>query len=446
MPKVVTKEDFISISNKQHGNKYDYSRVVYINTKHKVEIVCPEHGSFYQLASSHMKGQGCPECGKIARAVNQRDSKEDFIKKAIQVHGNKYDYTQVDYLNSQTKVVIVCPEHGAFTMKANHHVNGQGCPKCGRLSAKENIAIGYSEFIERVEKVHGNKYEYDESSYKNLTTRMRIFCSEHGFFEQKPHTHLSMKAGCPKCGYIIGSMKNLKGWAVVLDLFRVAHGDRYEYDEHSYTDVTHKMRIKCSKHGWFEQLPNSHYAGSGCNKCAVEEVHEKQKIDYSEFVRRAIDKHGNRYIYSDKDYIDIFHPVVISCKKHGEFHQLPRDHYRGAGCPKCISSRGENMIRKILQDLNISMVEQKTFTDLKHKNKLKCDFYLPEQNIVIEYNGLQHYEPVEAFGGVKALIKTQERDLAKYQYLEEKSISLIIVRYDEENIKEFLINKLEYYK
>jgi len=178
----------------------------------------------------------------------------------------------------------------------------------------------------------------------------------------------------------------------------------------------------------------------------MEEVHEKQKIDYSEFVRRAIDKHGNRYIYTDKDYIDIFHPVVISCKKHGEFQQLPRDHYRGAGCPKCISSRGENMIRKILQDLNISMVEQKTFTDLKHKNKLKCDFYLPEQNIVIEYNGLQHYEPVEAFGGVKALIETQERDLAKYQYLEEKSISLIIVRYDEENIKEFLINKLRYNK
>ncbi len=327
-------------------------------------------------------------------------------------------------------------------MKANSHANGQGCPKCGRISANKNITLDYAVFLKRAEKVHGDLYEYVESSYTNYTTKMRMHCSDHGFFEQTPHSHISMKAGCPKCGYNKASMSNQKGWVTVQDMFITVHGNRYSYDSSSYIDVSHKIRIHCTKHGWFEQKPYQHYAGMGCNKCAIEEVHEKQKIDFDEFVLRSTKTHGDRYKYDLAVFIDIFTPIHIICPKHGEFVQIPRVHYRGSGCPKCISSRGENAIRLILQELNIEFEEQKTFDDLLHKNKLKCDFFLPLYNTVIEYNGLQHYEPVSVFGGIESLKETQRRDMIKYEYLNSKRIELIIIRYDNEDVKKYLLDKL----
>ncbi|MEY2739607.1 MAG: Pacmanvirus, partial [Bacteroidota bacterium] len=191
-----------------------------------------------------------------------------------------------------------------------------------------------------------------------------------------------------------------------------------------------------------KQKPYQHYGGSGCNLCAIDEVHENQKIDFNQFVERSIEKHGTRYDYSEAVYNDIFTPIHIICSHHGSFLQIPRDHYRGSGCPKCISSRGENAIRIILQELEVEFVEQKTFDDLVYKSKLKCDFFLPELNTVIEYNGLQHYEPVSIFGGIEGLIETQNRDLLKYEYLDSRGIDLIIIRYDIEDIKEYLQERL----
>ena len=141
---------------------------------------------------------------------------------------------------------------------------------------------------------------------------------------------------------------------------------------------------------------------------------------------------------------DIFTPINIKCDSHGFFLQAPRDHYRGAGCPKCASSRGENEVRSILNEMNIDFEEQKTFKGLKLRASLKCDFYLPKYNAVIEYNGLQHYEPIDFFGGIKALEETQKRDIFKYNFLQSKGLKLIIIRYDNENIKSYLKQKLNY--
>jgi ssDNA-binding Zn-finger/Zn-ribbon topoisomerase 1 len=327
-------------------------------------------------------------------------------------------------------------------MKPNSHINGQGCPKCGRVSMRQNISLEYSEFLKRAENTHGKRYKYVESSYTNYTSKMKLFCSEHGIFEQTPHSHISMKSGCPECGYLKSAKSNQKGWEIVLSMFTSVHGARYSYDGDSYTDVSKKIRILCGKHGWFEQKPYQHYGGSGCNQCAIEEVHERQKIVFEEFVRRSIAMHGDRYKYIQRDWKDIFSPIRIQCSKHGDFLQIPRDHYRGSGCPKCISSRGENEIRSILENLKIRFEEQKTFENLTHKSKLKCDFYLPDFNLVIEFNGLQHYEPISVFGGLDGLKETQKRDTIKYNYLISNDIKLIIVKFDIEDIKTYLHNKL----
>jgi hypothetical protein len=252
-----------------------------------------------------------------------------------------------------------------------------------------------------------------------------------------------MKSGCPKCGEINTGKLNQKGWEAVHDLFLVAHGAKYSYDKVSFINVSEKMKIKCSEHGWFTQKPYTHYGGSGCNKCAVEEVHEKQKIDFKEFVKRSLGKHGNTFSYNKSSFKDIFTAVEIECSKHGVFSQKPRDHYRGSGCPKCISSRGETLVRLILEEHNILYEEQKKFENLMDKNKLRCDFYLPEYNTVIEYNGLQHYEPISVFGGVNGLMQTQKRDLIKYAYLEANKIELIIIRFDNNNPLDYLLEKLK---
>ena len=438
----LNQSTFEERSKKTHGGKYDYSKTIVKSKRDKVEIICPEHGTFLQLPGNHISGQGCPDCGQIQRTVKQRYSVEDFIKSVSNAHGNKYDYSNVNYVNSQTKVEIICHEHGPFKMKPNSHFNGQGCPKCGRIAANKNIALDYSKFLLRAKKVHSNRYEYLESSYKNYTSKMKMFCSEHGFFEQTPHSHISMKSGCPKCGVIKTAESNQKGWKVVHAMFRNVHGARYTYNEMSYSDVSTKMKVKCSKHGWFYQKPYQHYGGSGCSKCAVEEVHEKQKIGFDEFKRRSRKIHGNRFNYDESSYVDIFTSTKIECLQHGSFDQKPRDHYRGSGCPKCNSSRGEGSIRRILKELNLVFEEQKSFENLVHKSKLRCDFYLPRLNCVIEFNGLQHYEPISVFGGAEGLRKTQKRDMIKYEYLLKHEITLIVVRYDVENIKEYIIGHL----
>ena len=125
----LTTEDFIKKAKEVHGDKYDYSKVVYKGNRTLVTIVCPIHGEFQQKPSNHLSGNGCPDC-----SGNKRLTTEDFIKKAREVHGDKYDYSKVKYVNTSTKVCIVCPEHGEFQQTPNDHLGGKGCPNCKGLT------------------------------------------------------------------------------------------------------------------------------------------------------------------------------------------------------------------------------------------------------------------------------------------------------------------------
>ena len=430
----LTKETFTERSLLVHGTNYNYENVVIKSKNDKVSINCPHHGFFEQLPLNHISGQGCPKCAQYSRSVSQRYSQEQFIKTVKKIHGEKYDYSELEYINSQSKVKISCPIHGLFTMKANSHYNGQGCPKCGRQIANEKLKLNFSEFLIRAINIHGNKYIYDDKSYINYTAKFNIICKDHGVFRQTPHSHISMKAGCPNCGVISSAKSSEKGWDLVLDLFKTVHGSRYFYDQNSYVNVTSKMKIKCEDHGWFWQKPNLHYSGSGCKKCGNLETAEKSKINFKTFLERSKSIHGERYKYDQNSWVDIFSPMLISCIKHGDFIQNPRNHYRGSGCPKCNSSRGESIIRQYLTEKGINFIEQKIFDGLIHKSPLKCDFFIPSINTVIEYNGIQHYEPIEVFGGEKGYLLTVSRDNLKYEFLAKRDIKLLIIKYDSPNI------------
>src|ERR1035437_1745734 len=186
-----TKEvDFIAKAKNVHGDKYDYSRVEYINAKTKVCIICSEHGEFYQRIDHHLNGSGCPICAGVSLM-----SFDDFNKKANNKHDNKYSYVESTYNGTQNKVGIICAEHGIFFPSASSHLTGCGCPSC-----KGGISISKESYIKKAIETHGNYYDYSKVEYINAKTKVCIICPRHGDFWQEASSHvLGNGKGCPKC-------------------------------------------------------------------------------------------------------------------------------------------------------------------------------------------------------------------------------------------------------
>lgn len=189
-----TREEFIKECNIVHNNKYDYSKVEYINNKTKVCIICPEHGEFWQIPQDHTKGRGCTKCNGGVSHTNK-----EWLKKFKNTHGEKYSYNIGDVkLSSDVKIEIICPIHGIFEQSCMNHSLGQGCPKCANelngLKKRSNTEY----FVSLARKVHGDKYDYSKVNYTNNRTEVCIICPKHGEFWQKPNVHL-LNHGCPKC-------------------------------------------------------------------------------------------------------------------------------------------------------------------------------------------------------------------------------------------------------
>lgn len=291
---------------------------------------------------------------------------EIFIKKAKLIHGNMYDYTNVDYIDNLTKVDITCKKHGSFFQTPRDHLNKCGCPICGRLNSnnKRRCENWKLDFI----KTHGDRYDYSKVKYKNAKDEVEIICKEHGSFYQKPTYH-KIGCGCPVCGLL----KNRRNNIDFIDDFKKKHGDKYDYS----------------------------------------------KVDY---------KHCNA-------------KIDIVCKKHGIFKQTPSSHISGSGCPICKISKGEERIMNYLIKKSINFSRQHLFDGCLLKNKLPFDFFLPDKNICIEYDGIQHFEPIDHFGGIKRLEIQKMKDYIKTKWCEENNIKLIRISYnDYDKIEDIISN------
>lgn len=340
---------------------------------------------------------------------------KDFIEKSIKVHGDRYDYSESKYTNNITPIKIICLEHGVFEQTPHNHKRGSGCKKCTAGAP----ALSLEEFIVKATKVHNNIYNYSQVNYKNNRTKIDIICSEHGMFEQSPGGHL-MGQGCPTCN--VGNIKISE----VRRRIKNTHGDRYTYDFSSYNGVDDKINITCNTHGSFKQRASDHIKGHGCHECSG-----SVKLTTEMFIKNSIGTHGDKYDYSLVEYKDNKTKVNIICNKHGGFTQSPNSHSRGAGCPFCKESKGERAVEQILKEKGIRFIRQHKFNDCKDKRCLPFDFYLPDDNMCIEFNGRQHYEPVATFGGEKSLKGTQRRDKIKEGYCNKNNIPLLAIKYDE---------------
>lgn len=276
-----TRNSWISAAQERHadeeGNpKYDYSEVVYKGSKTKVKIICPieGHGEFTKLPPNHLQGQGCPVCGSAAGNKAKSAGTEAFIKKARAIHGDKYNYDEVEYVNCKTEVKIRCPKHGLFHQKPTQHISYKhGCKSCGHESMKEAIKSNKEEFIEKAVGVHGNKYDYGGAEYVNSVTPVIIRClvnPQHGIFMQPPRNHISGD-GCRKCGFERTAASNRRSVEAFIMDSLVLHGDKCWYTKVQYKGIKYNVTLLCRQvpeHGAFEMTPASHLFGAGCPKCS----------------------------------------------------------------------------------------------------------------------------------------------------------------------------------
>lgn len=299
------KESFIKESNEVHQCKYDYSGVDYKGVTTKVKIICPIHGEFLQAPRIHLKGCGCPKCGFERQNDATRLTTEEFIIRANKIQGNKYDYSKVEYVDYNTKVCIICPEHGEFYQTPNKHLLGQGCPKCGNTKK-----LSLTEFIERSRKIHGNKYDYSKARYVNNGTKVCIICPIHGEFWQTPHNHL-IGRGCNKCKNNKISVSETKTTEKFVLEARKVHGDKYDYSRTKYLSAKDKVCIICPEHGEFWQEASSHLSGCGCPKC--NHIISKAEMEIVDFIKG---KHkievitNNRNILTGHKELDIYIPSL----------------------------------------------------------------------------------------------------------------------------------------
>jgi hypothetical protein len=196
-------ERFLERAKSVHGDFYDYDETVYAGGKSVVSIRCPRHGSFQQVAASHLNGWGCPTCDSKDEAAVKNKRLENFKDRAIALHGSVYDYSKVDYVNLQTKVTIGCPIHGPFFQSPSQHlyagISAGGCPTCGIERRRKSKKNGLEDFKAKAIARHGKFYDYSKVEYVDSLTKVTIGCPIHGPFLKPPSQHI-FGGGCPTCG------------------------------------------------------------------------------------------------------------------------------------------------------------------------------------------------------------------------------------------------------
>lgn len=204
-------------------DKYDFSKAVYNAPLYQVSgIVCSKHGPFKQYTGQLRKPSGahCPACGDATRRAKSRLSQDEFIRRATESHGGAYTYDKVKFFNTTTKVTVTCPEHGDFEVTPNNHMRngedrGRGCPTCGaakrgyrhdmvgsaRATADAKLASFGRKFEEDARAIHGDAYDYSETTYNGRRSKLTILCPQHGPFVQTAEHHLMREQGCPACSH-----------------------------------------------------------------------------------------------------------------------------------------------------------------------------------------------------------------------------------------------------
>lgn len=337
---------FVEKAIKVHGDKFDYHKVEYVGSHIKVCIVCPEHGEFLQTPTNHLTGYGCMKCTwKYKRGKYRLTTLETFLKQAKEIHGDRYDYSEVEWTNTYTPITIICPVHGKFNQVPQNHVRLRcGCRKCGRQIAKEKVnKYNTTYFLKHAKKAHGDRYDYSNTQCLNATDKVEIICPAHGMFTQNANQHLQGH-GCPKCNFDQMAKDRAMGKELFIDKAKELFGDKYDYSKVDYINGQKNVCLICPTHGEFDVTPNNHLSKkSGCPICnqsklesQLASILDRQNVKYERL---------KRFVWLKRQSLDIFLPdynIAIECQ--GSQHFRPVD-FAGKGEKWAIQLFEENKKR-----------------------------------------------------------------------------------------------------
>jgi len=432
-------EPFIRAAKERFGDDFSFPNIErqYVNNKTYITVRCNKCGYEFSRRPNDLlsdKFNECKNCKHIEKLenrnklkikkTNKRHSvgKEEYIKRFREKFGDSITPFMDEYKNTQSEIHFKCNQCGYIFKRRPHNcLDSDGCPKCKRVN---NQKYTNDIFIEKAREIHGDKYDYSKVNYVNSDTKVCVIChekdkfgDEHGEFYVTPHSHIgSMRSGCPKC-----SGKFRKDTEYFIKEAKLVHGDKYIYDETEYVSALKNIKVICPTHGPFSIKPNDHLNGKGCKKCGYETVSDKLSISFDEFIERATVIHNNKYDYSKVDLKNRGENgrICIICPIHGEFWQSLGGHLRGNGCPKCKQSHLENEIMRFLDEKSIKYEPQKRFRWLGGRKSV--DFFLPDYNIAIECQGIQHFEDT-FFGKAEEKMKN---DLLKREICEKNGIKVL---------------------
>lgn len=345
--------------------------------------------------------------------------KEIFLEKSRLTHGYRYSYPNLNDIVMQKDIINVMYNDIVYEQRVLKHLKGS-------RPEQKQIRKTTDQFISESKLVWFDKYDYSLTEYVSAKTKVKIIYDDI-VYEQYPNSHL---VGYPVEGFLdqnIFLQKAKKKWST-----------KYDYSLVEFKNSNTKIKIIYDG-VVYEQTAHNHL------KYAPERVLKRKTTE--EFIEQSRLIHDGKYSYLNTIYSTDRDKVIITCPIHGDFSQIANSHMQGKGCNSCKESRGEKEIARFLNKYDINYDRQHKFHDCRNVFELPFDFYIPSKRTVIEFDGIQHYEPVEHFGGLKAYESLKLNDKIKNDYCEDNYIDLIRIRYDQidrifDILKESLKNKI----
>lgn len=352
--------------------------------------------------------------------MSSKKTHEEYIAEVAIVNPN---IEVVDkYINAKTKILHRCKIDGYEWFPSPSSVlSGRGCPSCRSRHISEILSKTHDEYVAELKIINPN-IEVVEM-YVNSETKILHRCKLDGYEWRVCPSSILQGVGCPMCSdkvpYTTESYTNK---------MNILHPTIEVVGE--YKNNKTKVDLRCKIDGWeWSAYPKNSFKGQGCPKCGgrISITHEEY-VDAVSMINKDLEVVG---VFISKNT-----PILHRCKIDGyEWLVRPSHVLNGHGCPICNRSVGERIVANYLDEHCIYFTPQYTFDECKNKRKLPFDFYLNDINVCIEYDGIQHFKPVDIFGGDEYLQDVRNNDLIKTEYCFANNIPLLRIRYDEDIIR-----------
>lgn len=352
-------------------------------------------------------------------------SKENIIS----FINNNSDYTFIDFIvfdNIKSIIKLNCKHHGDFeakfaNIKSNIDRNRCSCKLCVKEKMSEHFKTPYNDVKKYVE---SRGYSLLSKEYNNNREKIHLYCNtcDHDFYMSLSNFK---KQNCPNCAQFNRSDKNRHSLSYIKSF--IENTGEYKLISNEYINAHQKLSIHCLYHNYtFNKSFHDFQQGQKCPKCGKEKTADKLRHSY-QYVNNYIASKNNKLLsltYKNNEEL-----LDIQCENGHEFQMSFGNFVSGHRCPKCNISSGESEIKRVLDCLNLNYFREHKFSDCTDKQPLRFDFYIPMYNICIEFDGKQHYEPIEFFGGESALLDRQYKDILKNEYCENNDIRLLRIPY-----------------